>query len=365
MSIRRFSQPAMRAPVVHCFGLIIPCRLAPSVQSQAIDMPIHCITFRPAQSLPTRYFSVIASGPSEVSETSGLSPELAATSSHSWAAFNPKATVSFMPTPKIFAYTTVASGFKSGGFDTSALTNQGLATPFAPEKVLSYEVGAKITTFDNRLGFNAPAYYAKYKKLQVQEFQNLQYITANAGVANIPGVEIETTFNVLPWLTLTGNYSYMKAKYSSYVQGDGSVFTGNQIPFDIKYHYTVGAELHFVSPQLAGGAVRIGGDLTFQGRKFFENENNDYSFITDNTRIRGLANLHANWTSADESWVVSLWSTNINNKRYIVNATDLTAFYATVPEFFATDAAGNNTNKMYVGEWNAPRMFGITVTYKH
>jgi len=316
-------------------------------------------------SVGARFTKEDKAGHSEVYDTSGLSPDLAATYSHSWSAFNPKATLSFEPSTKFLAYATVASGFKSGGFDTSATTNQGLATPFQPEKVLSYELGVKLTALDDRLVVNASAYYAKYKELQVQEFENLQYITANAGVANIPGFELEGTFNVLSWLTLMGNYSYMNAKYTRYIQGDGSVFTGNQIPFDVKYHYTAGADVHFVAPQLGGGEIRIGGDVSYQGKKYFENENNDYSFITNNTRITGLVNLHANWTSADGAWAVSLWANNVNNKRYIINATDLTAFYATIPEFIATDADGNKVNKMYVGDWNAPRMFGVSFTYKH
>jgi len=312
-----------------------------------------------------RYTKEDKSGHSEVNDTSGLSPDLAATYSHSWHAFNPKGTLYFQPTKQFLAYATVASGFKSGGFDTAPTTNQGLATPFQPEKVVSYELGAKITEFDNRLVFNAAAYYAKYTELQVQEFTNLQYITSNAGVANIPGVELETILNVTSWLTLRGNYSYMDARYTKYVQGDGADFTHHQIPFDVKYHLTLGGDVHFVSALWAGGELRVGGDVTYQGRKYFENENNDYPFISDNTRIRGLANLHINWLSADEAWEVSLWANNVNNKRYIINATDLTAFYATPPEFLAADAAGNSINKMYAGDWNPPRMFGISFTYKH
>jgi iron complex outermembrane receptor protein len=312
-----------------------------------------------------RYSREDKSGHSEVFDTSGLSPDLAATYSHSWTAFNPKVTLYYQPSTKFLAYATVASGFKSGGFDTSALTSQGLGTPFQPEKVLSYELGAKVTALDDRLIVNAAAYYAKYTDLQVQEFQNLQYVTANAGVANIPGIELETTFNALTWLTLRGNYSYMNAKYSSYVQGDGAVFSGNQIPFDAKYHWNVGAEVHFASPQWARGEIHIGGDVTYQGKKYFENENNDYAFITDRTRIDGLVNMHANWKSSDETWEVSLWANNLNDKRYIFNAVDLTPFYVNIPEYSAKDPAGNSVNKMYVGEWNAPRMFGISFTYKH
>src|SRR5882757_7376050 len=312
-----------------------------------------------------RYTKEDKSGHSEVNDTSGLSPDLAAAYSHSWHAFNPKATLYYQQSKQFLAYATVASGFKSGGFDTAGTTNELLGTPFKPEKVVSYELGGKITEFDNRLIVNVAAYYAKYTDLQVQEFINLQTVTSNAGVANIPGVELEAIFNATSWLTLRGNYSYMDARYTKYVQGDGADFTHHQIPFDVKYHFTVGGDAHFVSPLWAGGELRVGGDVTYQGRKYFENENNDYAFISDNTRIRGLANLHINWTSADEAWEVSLWANNVNNKRYIINATDLTAFYATPPEFLAADAPGNSINKMYAGDWNPPRMFGISFTYKH
>ena len=82
------------------------------------------------------------------------------------------------------------------------MTNEGLATPFRPEKVLSYEIGEKLTALDGRLIINAAAYYTMYQDLQVQEFQKLQYITGNAGAANIPGFEAELTYNPLDWLTL-------------------------------------------------------------------------------------------------------------------------------------------------------------------
>jgi len=305
------------------------------------------------------------SGHSEVNDTSGLSPNLGADYSHSWSAFNPRATLQFEPSKKLLAYATVASGFKSGGFDTAATTDAGLATPFRPERVLSYEIGGKWLALDDRLIINAATYYAKYKDLQVQEFENLQYVTGNAGIANIPGVELEVTANPTPWLTLFGNYSYMNAKYTHYVQGDGTDFTGHQIPFDAKFHYTVGGDVHFAAPRFAPGQIKLGADITYQGKKYFENENNDYSFVTNNTKINGLANLHLSWASENDHWEVALWGNNINNKRYIINATDLTVFYATIPEYLASDSAGNALNKMYVMNWNAPRMYGVSFTYKH
>jgi iron complex outermembrane recepter protein len=315
--------------------------------------------------LGARYTQEDKSGHSEVNDTSGLSPDLAAHYSHRWRSFNPKATLQFKPGADFLAYFTAASGFKSGGFDTSAVTDEGLATPFRPEKVLSYEIGEKATVLAGRLTVNLAAYYAKYEDLQVQEFQNLQYVTGNAGQANIPGFEAEATFMPLSWLTLSGNYSHMNARYSRYVQGDGVDFTGHQIPFDAKYHFTLGADVHGAAPAFMHGQLSFGGDISCQGKKYFENENNDAAFITRNTRITGLLNLHAGWSSDDERWHVSLWGNNVNDKRYIINAVDLTAFYATPREFFAPDAGGGALNKMYVGEWNAPRMLGISFTYEY
>jgi iron complex outermembrane receptor protein len=315
-------------------------------------------------SVGARFTKEDKSGHSEVNDTSGLTPDLAAVYSHSWRAFNPKATLQFEPNSKLLTYATVASGFKSGGYDLSGTTSEALGTPFRPEKVTSYELGAKLSAPNDRLVVNLAGYYAKYRDLQVQELQNLVFVTGNAGIANIPGVELEATFNPLSWLTLLGNYSYMDAKYTKYVQDPQDDFTGKQIPFDVKVHYTLGADVHFAAPRFAPGQVRIGGDVSYQGKKHFVNANDEYSFVTDNTKITGLVNLHANWTSANQQWEVSLWGNNVNNKRYIINATDLTAFYATPGEFFAANAAGNPVNKMYVGDWNTPRMYGLTVTFK-
>src|SRR6266403_3481917 len=128
---------------------------------------------------------------------------------HSYAVFG-EANYAFTPAWKLTLGGRFTKEDKSGHsevYDTSALSSQGLATPFQPEKVVSYELGIKVTAFDKRLIVNAAAYYAKYTELQVQEFQNLQYVTGNAGVANIPGFELEGTFNALSWLTLMGNYS--------------------------------------------------------------------------------------------------------------------------------------------------------------
>ena len=311
--------------------------------------------------LGARYTIERKSGHSEVTDTSGLSPDLVSGPyAHTWSAFTPKATLSFQPNAHILGYLTVANGFKSGGYDTSATSVEGLRTPFQPEKVWSYEAGIKVSAFDNRLVVNAAGYYADYTNLQVNAFnqQLLQYVTANAGVARVPGVELEVFANPLHWLTLNSSYSYIGANYTRYI--GTADFSGHQIPFDPKNQFHFGGEIHFVAQALAGGTVRIGGDVTYQSRLYFDDANDEQPFILDHTAIDGLVNLHATWTSADEAWEVSLWGKNVTNERSIVYSTELTVFYASFPEY--TSPARNS---IHVLDWSQPAFFGITLTYKH
>ena len=301
------------------------------------------------------------SGHSSVYDTSGLdAPLLAPHYSDAWDAFNPKATLSYQPVPAVLAYLTASSGFKSGGYDTTGTTVAGLETAFRPEKVTNYEGGLKVSGFSNRLSVGISAYYADYKDLQVNEYnqQLLQFVTANAGRSKIPGVEFETFARPFSWLTLSASYSYTGADYSSYVDGT-SDYSHHQIPFDAKNQYHFGGELHFPTSALAAGELRIGADVTYRSKTYFDDQNDTPQFILRNTVIDGLANAHVTWASADDRWEVSAWGKNITDTRYLVLANDLTPFYANLAEY--SSSAGN---KMFDGNWNPRAMFGISATFK-
>jgi iron complex outermembrane receptor protein len=186
----------------------------------------------------------------------------------------------------------------------------------------------------------------------------LNYVTGNAGTANIPGVELEIVANPVRCLTLNASYAYMGADYTRYVPDSTTDFSGHQIPFDAKHQYHFGAETQTVVPWLGGGSVRFGGDVTYQSRRYFNSENVLFPFIADRTPIRGLVNVHATWSSADDRWEVSAWGKNVTNTRTIIFANDLTAYYATPAEF------GNPNNKIYDVGWTAPPTFGVTLTFR-
>jgi len=306
-----------------------------------------------------RYTREKKSGHTEISDTSGLSAPLnSGDYSHTWGAFTPKVSLSFRPNHAFLGYITVEDGFKSGGFDVSGITDAGLQTPFKPERVRSFEAGFKLSLLSDRLIINADGYRADYKDLQLQVFDQvlLQSITQNAGIARIPGTEIEAFAKPFHWLDLTVGYSYTGAYYSQYNSGTTD-FSGHQIPYQPKNQGHAGGEIHFVSDMLGAGTVRLGGEVAYASSFYTRDANNDLPFFHSRTPIDGVANLHMSWTSQSENWEVSLWGRNITDHRHIINATSLAVFYESLAE------RKTPANTMYLVSWNEPAMYGISFTY--
>jgi len=92
-----------------------------------------------------RYSWEHRSGHSEITPFEDSGPYAA-----SWSAFTPKGTISYKPNKQWLTYATVSKGFTSGGFDAGADTSAGLATPFSPESVINYELGAKVLGLERR-----------------------------------------------------------------------------------------------------------------------------------------------------------------------------------------------------------------------
>ncbi len=101
-------------------------------------------------------------------------------------------------------YATASRGYKSGGFATFGfdlhgqdINDDGSApagtTPleFDPEKVDSYEIGAKTRLLDNTMQLNASLYRYDYTDLQLVYFDQGSSQVANVGEATGQGLEVD------------------------------------------------------------------------------------------------------------------------------------------------------------------------------
>jgi iron complex outermembrane receptor protein len=286
-------------------------------------------------------------------------PPIGAGQAASWTAFTPKLTVSYEATKGLMTYATASRGFLSGGFNAQGSTDLALATPFDSEYVCNYELGAKFNGLDDRIQVNVAGFVDRYSNLQIIELVPASgtVFTANAGAAEVDGVETDISGAPAAWLTVGVKYDYLHSKFTRYVSANGD-YTGNKVPFTPSHRVTASAEVH---TELSNGAgsVALGGDYTYRSSQEFTAANDTPPDIRNLTPWRGIINLHAFWYAPNDRLEVSVWGKNISNRHYAVFGQDQTFAYETPNEANANPQA--HIFELQAGPY---RSFGLTLTAK-
>jgi iron complex outermembrane receptor protein len=278
--------------------------------------------------------------------------------SHSWDAFTPKANLSFQASDKLLLYATVSRGFKSGGYDLSGTGASSsvdvalaFATPFDPETLWSYEIGEKFSGFQDHLIVNGDLFRADYKNLQLSQLvllsnNELANITSNApGTTTVQGVELESTALVTDWLTLGLTYGYLDAYFAD----------GTRVPYTPRHQINLSGEIRWPIPSLRG-ELSLAGDYTYHSQVFFNKGEVLPDYVATRTAWNGIVNLHADYTSDDSAWRVSVWGKNITDDRAFLRASNVGVLFQTLPEFL------NPNESLFLVKYYPERTFGVSVT---
>ena len=128
------------------------------------------------------------------------------------------------------------TGYKSGGFDNSALPSATLGSGdvgpllYESETGEGFEGGIKSVLMDNALRFNATAFYYVYEDLQVQLFNAvaIQFDTFNAGELTTQGAEADFAWATgIDGLTVYGAIALTDAEYSkTFINNEGDDLNG-------------------------------------------------------------------------------------------------------------------------------------------
>jgi len=171
------------------------------------------------------------------------------------------ASADYKVTDDVLVFAKATKGFRSGGQQLRGSSIPASFLPFAPESLLSYEVGLKSTFLDRRARLNVSGWWSDYKDIQksviVLTPSGNATVTQNAAAATLYGVDLEGTLIPVERLTLNGTLGYIHAEYDKYIDGNidrtKEPFTGTTgVP---KWTYSLGAR--YVVPMDMG-------DLTFQ-----------------------------------------------------------------------------------------------------
>lgn len=144
--------------------------------------------------------------------------------SKAWNDFSPKVGLRYRLSERTMVYALFSKGFRAGGFSGRPGTYEAIVTPYDPETVNNYEIGAKTQFLDNRLRFNVSAYKMNYKNKQeelsvpvnITGGTGQQTLFVNAATARLQGVEFEVLARPARGLNLSASLGYLEAKYTSF-----------------------------------------------------------------------------------------------------------------------------------------------------
>ena len=260
----------------------------------------------------------------------GETPVLASASA-SASGVSPKFDISYEPRTDLLLYALAAKGFREGGgnfpvpttgqvgsvclANLQAIGRQSAPSLFEPDTVWSYETGEKSQLFDRRLTVNADLFYTRWSKVQqpVALACGLGF-TANGPNAEVKGGELELQAQISPSLTVTQSVALASAEFTQSFAASG----------------IVKGQALFNAPRVtASSSIRYEHPLA--GRKFFATLQNSYSSATTDLSYqinhlgpRDITNLQLG--IENPKWSLSVYSTNILNKRVDLENIDINSF---------------------------------------
>ena len=223
----------------------------------------------------------------------------------------PKFSVAYRFDDELMVYGSAAKGFKAGGFNLSGPPEE---RSFGPETSWTYEVGARKTWLDGRLGVSGAVFYVDWEDMQLSLFDptTLSGFVDNAGESTSEGFELEADAEVCEGLTLFTGFGYTDAEFDEFTDAFGADASGNELPFAPETTWSAGAEYRM---DFGGdGAWYARGEFVDVGRFFYDPGNVEgESYEIVNFRF-GLQ--RANWR-------FDLWVRNAFDEDYVPVALSL------------------------------------------
>jgi len=213
------------------------------------------------------------------------------------------------------AYARVASGFRPGGPNTPF---PGVPPTVAPDTLVNYELGLKISLLEHKLQIDLDAFYIRWSDIQVETATNsgVQYET-NGGSAKSQGVELETALTPLRGLTLRFNTAYTRPVLTSDIPALG-YHTGDQLAL------TPNWSASFLSDYLV--PITANWNAVFDAVYRYVGER--YTLVSSDPnamRLPSYAALDLNSGVSNNRWAVRLFVKNVTDKRGYISETPLSA----------------------------------------
>jgi iron complex outermembrane receptor protein len=264
---------------------------------------------------------------------------------------------------QVLTYLSISQGYRGVAFNGQAYNDNTELTFAAPEKLTSYEIGAKTEFWDRRAIFNSAAFYYDYKNQQfLDEFSlpgglGTGFRTTNAPKSRVYGAEFELELRATNDLKIQASLGLMHSEYVDLTLHAGQFVdpahtikrvccTGNTLIQAPDYNAMLGVDWRFL--HLGAGDLRLYADGNYYGKQYFDAFNTE----RDAQGAYGVANARLSFESTGKrGYALGAWIKNISNRQYLA--------YALNQRDADTGALG--FDYALVGE---PRTYGADVTLR-
>jgi len=221
----------------------------------------------------------------------------------------PKFSFSYYPNENFTLYTTIAKGYKAGGFNATIERDEDES--FDPEYSVNYEAGYKLNGLDQKLVLNTSIFYIDWKNQQIVQSvpSGRGIMIKNAGKSVSKGFEIESRYRITPDFNVAVNYGYTDAKFVSYKYDDQTDYSENRLPLIPEYTFGAVANYKWKLENEKIKYVLFNLNYTRFGKYYWTSENTDYQ------KPYGVlnANINIKFNKID----LGLWAKNLTNENYI------------------------------------------------
>ncbi|MCF6226203.1 MAG: TonB-dependent receptor [Xanthomonadales bacterium] len=275
---------------------------------------------------------------------------------NSWGAWSGKLGATYIISDDSLAYGHFTRAHRSGGYNlrNTAIDTVNLGPgPFDQETVDNIEFGYK-TGLGGRGQLNAAVFYNQIDDMQrevnfTDPISGVVQVIRNTADATILGFEVDTTYAVTDNLVLLASLGYIDPSYTRVrfdLNDDGvidDIDKGLSLPRAAQWTYSVGVNHIF---DFSNGSA-LSSRLSYAFR--------DKSFYTDNNLgfllAQNILNAGLDFSTADSSWMFSLYGRNLLNSVSHGGDTQLPSMLGPVP-------TGGSFSTLSKG-----RVTGVEVTY--
>jgi outer membrane receptor protein involved in Fe transport len=313
-------------------------------------------------------------------------------------ATTPRVTLDWQVSDSTMVYAVFAQGAKPGGLNGIAGQTIGQAT-YDQEESDNFELGTKVSLFDNRMRIGAAVYFTQATDVQFTQSVPsptgqgaVTSIATNQGEGEIMGLELDLQAAITEALTLSASYAYTDTEITKgcddfqYTLNTGGIvynpalgtvkecdISGNRYP--LAPEETASLALNYDAPLAGGNGLNLIGNFstTYEGSKYVQVHNLAETGNTTLVNLRigvrsdngwSVVAFGRNLTDNDTIPMATRWFDLRTGSARICNGTTITA--SCIPATPTPGRAGGGDTgspRSFFGALRKGRTFGLEFTY--